>query len=659
MAERLARSVLAAAHPHECAPRAGSGRLGTGAVKMREMVESPPTRGGAVPLAGRLGWWAGLLPRLMVPAAALAAIAALSTHDADPAAGAEGLYLGLLAAAVLAAAAALAPPPGAEVAWGAVFTAAACWALPPLPGRGAAVLPLLAATVATAAARRLRTHVSDGLPESELPLAFALPLAFGVQLLLRGELVFPATLRIHPLRGAVALVALPIAAAVATVALSRSLDRPRALLAATAAALLGPGWNVATTLALAALGAAALSTAAEKRQARGLPPLALLGRRTTPPWVLRSGAFLVLLVPIAWEPRSGFIAAACAAAVLWRRRAVIIALAVAIVVAALPLIPASASFWAAAASAAPSGHLGAVDPLRSLPWLLLLVPAVVFPERPAWAGAAVLLALATPWIPDRATLAAPCALAALALPARGTAATLQRLWSSALLGGAAILASYPWLRPDPLAATITLLSGPPAWSVALTIVGGVLLFTAADFVLTTPPRRRLVATAIPVAAAAAIVIHLSLALPAPREALLSEVVPLTRSHPRLQMALGDRPVRLVVVDSALTNSAGLAKGAPVAAVILHTQGRGDLIWRLRAGEDTGEWAARRPDVARSAGLAAPAPWSSWVDQGFFGQRYRAQWGLAPGVRAGQLTIARSPTLPADLELAVYQLELGR
>jgi hypothetical protein len=81
-------------------------------------------------------------------------------------------------------------------------------------------------------------------------------------------------------------------------------------------------------------------------------------------------------------------------------------------------------------------------------------------------------------------------------------------------------------------------------------------------------------------------------------------------------------------------------------------------WVLRAGEGTGEWAARRPDVART-GAPAPSPWISWVAGSFLGQRYRSAWTLPRPERALSIRVERAPGVPADLEIAVYQVEIRR
>lgn len=177
------------------------------------------------------------LVRYLLPLTVLGAIAAF--HEPSV----EGLFLGELAAAVLLVVAALAPAPAFELGLGSVLAVTAVWALPPGPGRGAAVMLLLVATFAAACVRRLSS--------SELPMAVSIPFALGLQLLLRSELLFEPV----GLRTLVALLALPVAAGVALAFLAVRQGGEIALLASGVAVLFGPGWNVTTTLALIAVSA--------------------------------------------------------------------------------------------------------------------------------------------------------------------------------------------------------------------------------------------------------------------------------------------------------------------------------------------------------------------------------------------------------------------
>jgi hypothetical protein len=733
-----------------------------------------------------------------LPPAALVAITAFSAHEVQPAAAAEGAYLGRLAAAVLVAVAVLAPPPAAELGLGAALAAAAVWALPAGPGRGAAALALLAATLAVATARRLRgldggvhgdltqlaSHDDVGATASrggEGPgfpappaggddgkdgarLAASIALCFGWQTLLRGELWLAPG---HAARPWAALVVLPVVAGVALALLWRHRGALPALAAAGAAAVLAPGWTVATTLALVALAGgdslatAGAATAGGDRRAADQHNGDLSGR--WPAAVRRAAAVATLLAPVAWQPRSGWAAALAGLALARPGMAAGLALPLAILTRGLAL-PAFGALGAAA-----SWRQGA----SGIAWLVMLVPAALLaaprPGRRAFVAVAALLAFATPWLPDRSALAAPLALAALALPGEGAAAGLASVWSAAVVAGTALLASYPWLRRDPAAEALALLGARPGLLLAAAI-GGATLLLGAGIGLALRRRGRLLPRGLPggrwpglpgglwpglpggrwrglpgglwrglqggwprgrqgelprgrpgelprigagaveasvesrasspaarppgagaariapgvagagaariapgvagvraariaagVAGAALFVALVAPQLVSPGIALLTpgDSVLLDRSHPswHTDIAPGWRSSGLAL-QSSLSNAAGLAPGTAVARVrLLGGDAAVELV--LRSGQDTGEWAARRPDVAAAAPGTAPSPWLAWVAGEFFGQRYRARLPLPRPGSYARVEIDLDSGLPAGAGLALHQVELDR
>lgn len=563
--------------------------------------------------------------RLLVPLAALAAMASFAARETDPSGAAESAYLAVLATAVLLAVGFLARWPAIELGLGATLATTAVWSLPPGPGRGVAVVLVLMATVAVAAGRRLLRVGTDldGSAEARpaLFLRSSIPLALALQFLLRGELLFEPAMSFRTL---VALIALPVAGAAAVVVLSRRHGAPFALLAGAAAILLAPGLNVAATLSLIALAAGDLLAWEE------------LG------WRAKAAAWVVLLAPILWEPGPGLAAAVCALA-LWRPR---IALALAVVVAA-GLGWFFQTPWEAMA--------------RQLAWLPLLLPAALVPERRHSERilTAALIAATVPQVPDLSTLAAPLALAALSLRRDGAFTVPQRVWTGALLGGTALLSSYPWLREEPLAAALSPLGRPgPALAVAVATV--FLALAGLGWWMGRGWSEPLRSTRLAGLAAACAALAFLLGLPAPGLELLKPEVPvvLDAGHPAWEVVVPEGPVRSVVLESNLANGAGLAHGTPVATVRLRDSAGRTVGWTLRAGEDVGEWAARRPDVIRT-GTRSPRAWISWVAGDFFGQRYRCRWKLPQPDRFVQLRIERSPGAPPDLALALYQLEVRR
>ncbi|HYL04668.1 MAG TPA: hypothetical protein VE075_01425 [Thermoanaerobaculia bacterium] len=602
----------------------------------------------------------GSLARWALPPAALAAIGCFAAHEVDPAAAAEGAYLGRLAAAALVAVAALAPSPAAELGLGAALAVTAAWALPAGPGRGAAVIALLAAALAIAGARRLRrspggTEGSGG--EDRARLATAVALCFGWQVLLRGELLFAPGRALRPW---VALLVLPLAAGAALALLWRRRGLLPALAAAAVAAVLAPGWTVATTLALVALaGGAALSATGA---------LDVAGSRWD--WQARArvaAGTAALLLPLAWEPRAGW-AAALAGLALWRP-----GLAAA---AALPL-----AAWTRGAPLAGwhlPGALAAHGSWRegaaAVALLVMLAPAALpaawRPRARALLAAAALLAFATPWLPDRSALAAPLALAALALPATGAAAGLAAIWSAAVLFGTALLASYPWLRQDCLRDALALLGATPGPRLAAALGGAALIIGGAvELALRRGAAPAAAASAAAAARAARIAatvacVGLFVALVGPQlvvpcVALLSggNAVLLDRANPSWHTDVGPLRLRGLALQTSLINGAGLAAGTPVASVRLLGTGTAPIELQLRAGDGTGEWAARRTDVAATARLCSPHPWQAWVAGDFFGQRYRARLPLPRAGSFARLEIDLAPGMPPETGVALYQVEL--
>jgi hypothetical protein len=550
------------------------------------------------------------LLRLLVPLAVLAAGAAFASLEVDPAGAAETGYLAVLATAVLLAVAVLAPWPAMELGLGATLAVAAIWALPQGPGRGAAVGLLLATALAVAAGRALALA-----PDRKgLPLALSLPLAFGVQFLLRGNLLFNPEPDVRTL---VALLCLPLAGAAAVTVLSARHGWSLPLIAAGAAVALAPGWNVASTLGMVTLAAGDL-----------------LARPEASRWA-KAMAVLPLLLAIAWEPGPGLAAALCGLALAFPRLTVALA---------VPL--AAALRWL------PWGLEGAADGgFRQLFWLPLLIPGIVLPDRDrAWnVLTAVLIAATVPLIPDRAVLAAPLGLAALSLRRDEAVLAPQRLWTAAALAGTALLASYPWMREEPLAGALSLLGLPPGPLLTL-------LVTAAFVVLAAAGR-----IGRPEALTAAVLFAVLLAaLPSPGAPLLRPEMPMVIEAGRSvwETDLPQDQVDSVVVESSLGNGAGLAPGTPVAVLSLRDAAGRTVDRILRAGEDTGEWAARRPDVA-AAGARAPRPWICWVAGDFFAQRYRSHWNLPQPGRFASLRIELAPGLPPGLVLAIHHLEVRR
>jgi hypothetical protein len=299
-------------------------------------------------------------------------------------------------------------------------------------------------------------------------------------------------------------------------------------------------------------------------------------------------------------------------------------------------------------------------------WLLLLVPAAILPglEGIAAVAVALLMAATVPLVPGVATLAAPLALAALSLRRNAAFTVPQAVWTGSALGGTALLASYPWLREAPLSGFLALVGRAPGPELAAATVALFLALAAAGTWMGRGWGEPLRSARLAGLAAAAVALALLVGLPDFGTALVAPAVPvvLDAGHLAWETTVRGRAIGSVVVESSLSNGAGLAPGTPVAIVRLREANESGTesgpVWVLRSGEGTGEWAARRPDVAR-AGVKAPRPWISWVAGDFLAQRYRSQWVLERPERASSLRIERAPGLPPELAVDVYQLEIRR
>jgi hypothetical protein len=208
------------------------------------------------------------------------------------------------------------------------------------------------------------------------------------------------------------------------------------------------------------------------------------------------------------------------------------------------------------------------------------------------------------------------------------------------------------LRPEPLVATLSWFGLAPRLLPALGCAVALLVLLAVG--------RRLRPAWMGPLTGAALVAAAATHLPLPGEALIPVEMPvvLDAARPAWEAQAGGARTRGLTLESSLANSASLPAGSAVARVRLVTAG-GETIERvLRAGEETGEWAARRPDLAKR--LAPPPPaWISWVAGDFFAQRYRCRFDLNGTERIASLSVQRLADLPADVTIALHGAELKR
>ena len=537
----------------------------------------------------------------------------------DISAAAETLYLAVWATAVLVAIAGLASD--FEVGVSAVLSTLIVWAVPTGPTRGAALGLVLVLALFLTLARRLAQETEN------LTWQTAVAGAIGLQALCRADRFLQVGLEPRTL---ISLVALPVIVAIALIFLQRNHPARSVVLAAMVAALLVPGFSVTVTLAIVAL---ALGT--------------LWRDHFEPAWLVLTLSIATIVAAFFWQPSlAGLIAGTLIALRAPRGFKTYLGLIGFSIVLCL-LYPAVRT-WSDVLS------LASIVPL--------LLPALLVPSgrRRSYAvcGAILgILALRTVAGPD--ALAAPLAIAALSLRFRGSAARVQSVWTAALLFGSILLATYPWLRHHALEDALGLVGVEVGWFAVLAVVAitWILTLICAPFEALSTER----GMAPWIAGGSILALAIWIALPSSSELPLENRIRVLNSlTSELTVELSNAPsIRSIVLDSYLENSAGLPTGTAVATVML-TDSRGQIHqWPIRAGTESGEWAARRPDVAALEGFAAPDPWISWVTPrgDLFAQRYRATWVLADRIEAARLSIRRNPTVADEVSMAIFHLEL--
>ena len=534
---------------------------------------------------------------------------------------AEGRFLALEIGIALAA-----------IGWLACRTLLAQWiggatllafvALPASPTRSAVVGGILLFGILLAAAPLALRRRDHGFGATLADFFF---LTLGLQVLARPDLLLqPFSLR------SAALVLMPLLAAFALEVLADRHGNERALLALAVVALLAPGLNVHATLLL--LAAAAGTWAGDGKND-------LLSRGAV-------AAFLVLPLLLRWP--TGLLASALGATLL--------------VEALAPRRTALPAFLATVVASMAIGR-PAGEPLDAFLLAAALTPAAfaVASEVRQRVAAGVFLILGAAWLAkDLEGWAAGALLLALSVPVERPAGRLQRGFTLVLLAGGLGLASFPWLRPEPLEGIWRLLTPSPitffSLACGLVLVPGLLAERLPDAL-----QRRLPANWPLVAAGLGIAITLLTAMPPAGLSLLrSGPQALVEARPSLRLDIGTFPCRQVIVDSQLFHGAELAPGQEVARLIF--LGKNDeelLVLPLRAGDDTADWAAAREDLERRPDFRAPRPWLSQVAPTgtFFSGRFRRRFDLPTTIDAVAVELRRADGLPGPLQVALHELEL--
>lgn len=573
-------------------------------MKLNTVAPALPTQGPRAPGA----------VAFLVPLVAFAALQALAHSEVDAAASAETSFLAFLLAGALVAIATASRRPAVELSWTALLVLTTAWIVDYGPHRTAVVAVLLLGGLVMTLRRWW------GTPAEGLPLRVPLATIFGLQLLVRPELA------LAPRAGTLLdLLLVPLLSGWALHRIGRSAGGHRMLLAAVASGVFLPGWNLALALVL--------TTVAMSVGGRGSP-------------------YRVLLVPallLFWNPLAALLLGLAVAVLLVRRRR-------AGGLAALLVLAVAVAGWQAA------GQVGAAIETWSLG--LLVLPGIALVERSQrWRASngallALLIALLDPMaVLPPGLIAAGWIVVALALARRGVGAEWQRSWGVLCGLWTVLLAACPWRRTEPLVwlaeqLSLTVLAS-ALWAVGLLLLVVALSRLARRAAARLPAWSMLLVLAV----VGVLLIPTTVALPVSYQA-----VRLDDERPRWSRAFEVVDTGSLVIDSHLIHGVELPAGTPVARIELRAPGGQVVETRfLRAGEDTAEWAAARPDLAALPGLTTPPAWLSQValDRTFFAQRYRASWHLAARSDVERVTLWRHTELPEEVVLMVYRMELRR
>ncbi len=586
---------------------------------------------------------AGLGTRGFLPLLVYASIAVLAAVLEDPVASRESLFLALWAALGVAVVTALGWPTtgrGRQLHWPvatSLLVVAAAWMGHHQPYRGAtvSVVLLLGLCLAMLSAWQerqrplIKSRVAQRSPVAGtqfqlLNAEITVPAALGFQLALRPGLLLQPYFELH---STVSLVLLPVVAGLALAFLAERFDPRRVALAGATALILGPGWNVTTTLALLAL--AAGSVYADDRRPTWQRWMAIAGWLTLP-WLLGSVGLLFVVGGLA------LVVTPTAALLL-----LLATLAIGLGMPAARLKEQAILLFVAAAGMVPSAlWVTKEGRWRMRHGALIALAAALIGEGPE-------------------ALACGLALLALSAPVKGCVFEMQRAWTATVLLGTCLFAAYPWMWQEPRGALLRQLGIVPRGSDLilpfLLVVGlGSLLQLLRQLLGRRSPRTLWWVLSL-----------LGIALLSGQQGVTVlrnsyQAVVLDDAADLYRQSFEAPAVRAVYLDSNMVHGLQLEPGTVVADVVLRDKNNRQLrSWPLRVGVHTAEWAVARPDIAARPGLQVPHHWVSQIaaDGTFFSRRFRGRFEVAEPLSAAHLHIRRRPELPAEVQLVIYRLEL--
>ncbi len=537
----------------------------------------------------------GFRPGDLAPALGAYFGVAASTAPGWAPAASETAFLAWLAGVVLLPIAALDRRSSQGAA---MLVVTAAWVLPPGASRGLAVTTLLVMALA-AGAWRWRSELSSA--------RIALPIALGVQVLLRAEELSSAGL------GRASEILLPaMLTAVALTWLADERSRDRLIAVAVASVFIAGSFDVSLASAFLIL------AAATRLRRPGTNRFVL---------ALAIGALLLLML---FDPRSAIFSLAATVVIVGPGRVRWIAL-VSVALSAVFLV---GSPWPEA-----STHLL---------WMPIALPAAWLPRqvRASWLAGLVVAAAGTRILPPGTAPAASLLL--LTWENDSLAWEVQKRWSGVLLAALLLMASYPWLRLDPALDTLARFGMSPSALTAATLLAAVALIAHARRWSSHAPDLALVALA------STLLLH----LPQPTISLVG-YEPLNIGLRQIEVTI-DTPAtatRVVAVGASASNSVGIKAGTALATVKVLGRDGSEQSWNLKVGQDVGEWAARRNDLKDRPELASPRPWMAWSVPSFFGRSFRSLHALETEIEVVAVRVERHADLDPRVGLRIDHLDL--
>lgn len=151
-------------------------------------------------------------------------------------------------------------------------------------------------------------------------------------------------------------------------------------------------------------------------------------------------------------------------------------------------------------------------------------------------------------------------------------------------------------------------------------------------------------------------------LHAPISLVQDQPIKLNSSHSGYTFELpGDTAYREIYLDSALAGAAEIKDGSPVGQLVIRSREGMEKMWIVKAGSDTAEWAAERPDmigrVAHHIPRIAFSERRQYISTPFLGHVYRSHWEWSPDLSVASVAVEFTARDATHSEWVIYNIVL--